>query len=128
MEKVLFYSEDDVKAAEISCLCDELHISFMRLNRGDLGSMVVSLVSPAIGAIKSKKTTVPALYAQPEIMIMSGFEDKKLDVYLAAYKSKGIEAVELKAVLTPYNCMWSVYELTQELEKENASVKKSMLQ
>jgi len=123
VEKVLLYSEDEMKAATIRRLCDELHISFMRLNRSDLGSMVISLVSPAIDPIKSKKTSVPALYAQPEIMIMSGFEDKKLDVYLAAYRSKAIEPVELKAVLTPYNCMWSVYELTQELEKENAAVK-----
>ena len=123
MEKVLFYSDNEMKAEAIKSLCNELHVSFMRLKRGDLGSMVISLVSPSIDPIRSKKTSVPALYIQPEIMIMSGFEDKKLDVYLAAYRSRGIEPVDLKAVLTPYNCMWSVYELTQELEKENAAVK-----
>ena len=127
MEKVLLYSEDEMKAAAIRRLCDELHISFMRLNRSDLGSMVISLVSPAIDPIRSKKTSVPALYAQPEIMIMSGFEDKKLDMYLAAYKNREVEPVRLKAVLTPYNSMWSVYELTQELEKEDAAVRRRPL-
>ncbi len=127
MEKVLLYSEDEMKAAAISGLCNELHISFRRLKRSDLGSMVVSLVSPAIDPIRSKKTSVPAIYAQPEIMIMSGFEDGKLDMYLAAYKNREIEPVRLKAVLTPYNCMWSVYELTQELEKEDAAVRRKSM-
>ena len=58
---------------------------------------------------------------------MSGFEDGKLDMYLAAYKNREIEPVRLKAVLTPYNCMWSVYELTQELEKEDAAVRRKPL-
>ncbi len=54
-----------------------------------------------------------------EMMVFSGIDSDELDVFLEDYRLAGIEAVALKAVLTPANVTWTPEELYRELLKEH---------
>ncbi len=64
----------------------------------------------------------PAGYRQPEIMVFSGISSEGLDMFLGAWRMAGIAPVPLKAILTPYNYTWTVYQLTQELVREHTAM------
>ncbi len=64
----------------------------------------------------SKKA--PALYNLPEFMIFNGFADEELDEFLHAYRAAGIPKIQLKAVVTPFNIGWTLYELIEHLKEE----------
>lgn len=114
MEQLLYYIGNSEKEKALLKLCGGLKIAARKITARELGVSVGELVS---GKASNKKT-IPALYVQPELMIFSGFNDKRLDTFLTSYKTAGIEAIDLKAIVTPFNISWSIYEITQELKKE----------
>ena len=68
-----------------------------------------------------------------EMMVFCGMKPDLLDRFLAEYHSREIPPVGLKAVLTPYNALWTPGRLCAELRKEQQSVehrlqKKQMVQ
>lgn len=64
----------------------------------------------------------PKEYRQPELMIFSGVSSEALDLFLGAWRMAGITPIFLKAILTPYNYTWTVYQLTQELIREHTAM------
>lgn len=74
------------------------------------------------GEATSRENGVPADYKQPEVMVFSGITDTQLDMFLHGYKMGGISPIYLKAILTPYNYTWSLYQLTQELIREHTAM------
>ena len=67
--------------------------------------------------------SIPQLYTMPELIIFSGFDENSLNEFLKAYKAKGIEKVQLKAVITPYNLNWTLYDLIEHLKEEAMGVR-----
>ena len=61
----------------------------------------------------------PALYNMPELMIFNGFDSQTLDGFLNMYKMTGLPKIPLKAVVTPYNIKWTLYELIEHLKEES---------
>lgn len=143
---VLYYTEDKGKAQQIEMLCGQLSFKTKRLRGSDAGTPVGKLagmsmksekISPAGMSIKAEKAgaadekngeapsrgnCVPADYKQPEVMVFSGITDTQLDMFLHGYKMGGISPIYLKAILTPYNYTWSLYQLTQELIREHTAM------
>ena len=74
------------------------------------------------GEATSRENGVPADYKQPEVMVFSGITDTQLDMFLHGYKMGGISPIYLKAIWTPYNYTWSLYQLTQELIREHTAM------
>jgi hypothetical protein len=70
----------------------------------------------------AKHKQVPMLYGLPELMFFYGIEDEALERFLDAYNEAGIEKIRLKAVVTPTNLNWTLYELAEELDKESALI------
>lgn len=70
----------------------------------------------------SQVTLSDILKNQPEVMIFSALSEEKLDDFLAAYKTMGIESIGLKAIVTKYNENWTLDELIKELIKERAEI------
>ena len=54
----------------------------------------------------------------PELILFFGIPDKLLDTFLAEYKKTDLERIRLKAIVTPTNLGWTVYQLTEHLNKE----------
>ena len=120
MEQVLLYTLDKDKAHRIETLCSSLGIGFRRLTLGDLRFSVASVVSGdyklPLGA-----APLPALYVQPELMLFSGLKDRTLDSFLKKYRQEKIPPIPLKAVVTPFNCSWTLVQLTAQLQREHAN-------
>ncbi len=120
MEKIGLYCKDSLKQKQIEEIATLLKIKVFAITPQDLSKSVGSLAG--ISKTPGKKVTVPVFYNMPEILLFSGINDKKLDTFLASYKMKNIEPISLKAVVTMYNCNWSLFELIEELKKEHANM------
>lgn len=143
---VLYYTEDKGKAQQIEMLCGQLSFKTKRLRGSDAGTPVGKLAGMSVkaetsspagmsinaekagaaaeknGEAPSRENGVPADYKQPEVMVFSGITDTQLDMFLHGYKMGGISPIYLKAILTPYNYTWSLYQLTQELIREHTAM------
>lgn len=118
MERILFYTTSKEKAGQVKALCEKLKIDFRRLTPGDIQQSVSAVVSGDYKLPLGKSAPLPALYVQPELMLFSGLKDKTLDRFLAEYRQAGIAPTDLKAVVTPFNCTWTLYQLTEQLLRE----------
>ena len=120
MEQILFYTTDGGKAKQVEDLCLSLGLAFRRLTVGDIRYAVASVVSGDYKLPLGGPASVPLSYVQPELLLFSGLKDKTLDRFLKRFRAEGIAPVPLKAVVTPFNCTWTLYELTQQLQRERA--------
>ena len=85
-------------------------IGYRELNR--------TLTGLSLGRVLTGNVKIPALYQMPEILVFIGVEDKKTDRFLDEYKESKAEPIALKAVATPHNIGWTVYELIEHLKEE----------
>lgn len=119
MEKIGLYCKDAGKKKQIQELASLLKIKVYDITPQDLSKSVGNL--SGISKTQCKKVSVPIFYNMPEVLLFSGIADKRLDTFLASYKMKNIEPISLKAVVTMYNCSWSLFDLIEELKKEHAN-------
>ena len=61
-----------------------------------------------------------------EVMLMQNIRNKRLDKLLAAWKEAGLAPVIYKAVVTPFNTLWTLKKLCQTMEKEHGAVVKEI--
>lgn len=54
-----------------------------------------------------------------EMMVIAGMTSRRIDMLLAGLRKSGVGRVNLKAVLTPSNCLWDSVKLYGELEEEH---------
>ena len=112
---ILMYITDENKRRQIETLCTKLSIKTKQLKPADLNKTIGNLAGIR-GISGQKNVKVPFGYTLPEIIIFSGIIDNKLDKFLEQYRNEGIDIVELKAIVTPTNITWTLYELVQELK------------
>lgn len=118
----------DGKSLLIENLCVSLGIHYIRLMECDryrtikeITLNIESGVMPLNGDLAIDNAQ-KAGAANPEILLFSNLTENKLDEFLSAYKTMGIEPVSLKAVVTPTNVTWTIEELAEELIKERAAM------
>ncbi len=121
MEQVLVYTRDKEKAGTIEALCSSLSIGFRRLTFGDLRFSVASVISGDYKLPLGAAPPLSALYVQPELMLFNGLKDRTLNAFLKEYRQENIAPIPLKAVVTPFNCSWTLLELTAQLQREHAN-------
>ena len=56
---------------------------------------------------------------QDEMMVLSGFDDKQVDVLLQIFQKANIPFIPLKAIVTEQNAGWSFYHLYEEIGEEH---------
>ena len=117
MDQILIYTKNNEKRTQIAELCSMMELSLYIITPQELGCPVALLGEKKKKQLKSS-VQVPALYYQPDLILFNGLSDEALDNFLAFYRLKGIEPTALKAVVTPVNYSWPVFELTKELQKE----------
>lgn len=59
-----------------------------------------------------------------EMMVLKDFTEQQLDGFLQFIRTSGLNRVELKAVLTPYNQHWNSLQLFQELTREREAMRR----
>lgn len=123
---VLYFIADSRKEKQITKLCRKLGIRLKGLKPEDSNTEIGALAgitrTDAGSAPVRSHASAPVGYVLPELLIFSGLSDESLDVFLAEYKKAGIEPVGLKAIVTPHNLTWTVYELTAELVRERTAM------
>lgn len=127
METLYIHTNNKEKLSAIEKLCESLKITVKEIRNSDLNRTVLDIVAsvPIMfnnmtninGGTVSK---VPPLFLMPEVILFNGFNDESLQGFLAAYRKAGIEKVALKAVVTPYNITWTLYDLIEHLKEESA--------
>ena len=120
---VLFYTDNLKKEKQIKELCRSLGLVTRAIKKQDIKKPVGSIcaqggIKGSSLLIKEEKAKAPDKYNLPELIIFSGLSDEGVYKFLEEYKKSEIEPVGLKAVVTPTNISWSLYELVCELEKE----------
>lgn len=110
------------KSMLIEGLCQSLEITYIRLTEADRLRTVKEITGNIENGIMPLFTGAEKKNNGPEILIFSNLTEMKLDEFLDAYKTMGIEPVALKAVVTKTNENWTVDELTAELIKERAAM------
>ena len=95
---LLSYVKDREKEEQLQKLCKRLNIANIRIGQKDMEKEM------------------------PELLVFSGIPEGMLDLILAEYRKEKIEPVALKAMVTPHNISWTVYELSSELAKEHAAM------
>jgi len=133
MKTIFAHIIDTDKLNSIKDLCAKLNINIELVGNNELGRTVLDIISEddtklskgiksANGVIISNDNTaslnIPLMYNMPEVMIFKGFDEQKLKYFLNEYRQAGIEKVELKAVITPYNVAWTLYFLIEHLKEE----------
>lgn len=58
-----------------------------------------------------------------EMLVMKDFSSSQMDAFLQFFHQNNLEAVKLKAVLTPVTAHWNSLALYKELKKEHQAVK-----
>ncbi|MBR4144018.1 MAG: DUF3783 domain-containing protein [Lachnospiraceae bacterium] len=127
MEVLYIHTENIEKRSAINKLCENLVIKVKEIGYSDLYRTVLDIVA-SVPIMFNNKTNinggtvskVPPLFLMPEVILFNGFNDESLQGFLASYRAAGIEKVALKAVVTPYNITWTLYDLIEHLKEESA--------
>lgn len=115
---IMFFTKEVNKSEQIVNLCKKMNIHTRKIKPSDINMETGSLAGIKAGRARRTKDKAPSGYDMPEIMIFSGISSETLDVFLEQYKKADISPIALKAVLTPHNISWSLYELITELQRE----------
>ena len=121
---ILYYVQDEKKKIQMEVLGMSMSISTRQLKPSDLNTQVGVLVGlKNITPLDlSQVEKAPAIFCMPEVIIFSGLPDKKLDEFLFSYKKVGLTPTKLKAVATPKNVSWTLYQLIRELSAERVQI------
>ncbi len=123
---ILMHVSSEAKALAVEKVASELGETIQKVSSEDLPRSILSIFTGKFeGGPKEKeaaKAKIPVLYAMPEVLVFVAFSMEKLDDFLSLYRKTGEEPVKLKAVTTPTNIQWTLYDLIEELKKEHASM------
>lgn len=119
---VLLFHVEKSKQKQIAELCRQLAFTPVIVPKRQYGESLGALAR--IDGISKTGKPYEGEELSREMMVFSGIGSEALDLFLAKYREKGIEPVDLKAVLTPNNIFWDVLTLFEELEKEHQAFHK----
>ncbi len=124
---VLLYQLSEVQKARLTRVCLLMKIRRIIVEPNQYGK--------SIGQLLGKETILPSLeeYAratkgqetidQP-MLVMQGFDNANLDVFLKGLRNSAVPPIALKAIVTPANISWTSLQLYRELQKEHLAFQK----
>ncbi len=115
MKKIYLYTTDKEKQTAIKKICFAQGIEMKNLSGTDTNRTIAMICRMQMKNSGGHRQA-PPMYVLPEIMLFYGIDDPSLD----AYKETGLKPIRKKAIVTPTNLGWTLYELAEELAKESA--------
>ncbi len=117
-EQVFCYNfSDQEKLKAIETVMHKLSVSCKVLPEDSWREKVGFLLG--IGGFKAAEKDGQDFFFSDEVMIFHHIKGKQLDRVLSAMKEAGIPPVRYKAVVTPYNTMWTLRRLCETMKKEH---------
>lgn len=120
VKKVLLFNVGLMKEGQIYNVCKNLNIIPVRVNVEQYSECLGYLAG--IKGIKSNGKVYKGMAFPKEMLVFSGINSEELDIFLQKYNDAGIEKINLKAVLTPFNINWTGEMLYKELLKEHSEM------
>lgn len=116
-ETVLLYNIDSEKNRKLRMLMLRMGMRVRVVDKADYGKPVGLLAGLKDVTIEDPDREVSDF--SEEMMVMRGFTERRLDLFLQSMRREGIERIDYKAILTPVNSRWNSCQLYQELKKEH---------
>ena len=117
---ILLFHTTPSKTKQIEFLCRTLRIRVIKVKSSSYGQTLGYLAG--ITGFSRIPTTYTGPEFPSEMMVFSGLDSDRLDIFLAEYKKASIPPIGLKAILTPHNVNWSAEKLYRELFQEHTSL------
>ena len=57
-----------------------------------------------------------------EVMVLQNIRNKRLDEVLLALKEAGVPHIRFKAVVTPFNTLWTLRRLCETMQREHGAM------
>lgn len=129
-DKIVLFNINIFKKAQIEELCNDLGIGVITASASDgtrsleniVSGINEKILSSKDSSLSNNKLQNGTSAFTDEMMVFCGILPEKLDRFLAAYRKREIQPVELKAVMTPFNTKWTAVKLCDELKKERAQL------
>ena len=125
MKKILLFHMNALRCGEISALCRGLEIEPEPVSPSRYGEPLGKLAGIGMteSAFAPDKIHAAGSGITSEMMVFCGLEQPEVFGFLQAMRQTGIPPVDLKAVVTPFNAMWTAPALFAELSKEHAAMR-----
>lgn len=121
-EKVLLYQFDDAKLQSIREVLRKLQIKSECLPEDAWRQKVGYLLGIRGFAAAGKSDEPEEFVFLHEVLVFFNIKNKRLDQVLAAFREAGIPHIKFKAVVTPFNTLWTLRRLCETMQKEHAAM------
>lgn len=122
MEKLLTFHLDDTNYRKLEQIAHSLKIICEKVLDTSYNQTIEALASGKINPLVAPVTgRVPA----ESLLLMCNLTDKHMDKLLAELRKKNVP-FDYKAILTPTNQKWTVFQLMLEMYREKEAVKNSL--
>lgn len=121
-KKLLLFNIPILKQGQISKLSEALMAEAVAVPKKRYNEFLGSLAG--IPGMEKPGPAYNGPELEGEMMVFFGFDEEELDEFLEKYRDAGIPNVALKALMTPYNMLWTPRKLFEELSEEHKSLKK----
>ena len=121
-EQVLLYQfRDEEKLSAIREALKTLRIKCRVLPEEAYGQKIGYLLG--MKGFQQTKTKDENFTFPHEVMVFQHIRGKRLDEVLGKLKDSGIPSVKFKAVVTPFNTLWTLQRLCETMQREHAAEK-----
>lgn len=121
-EQVLFYQFRDEEKLALACKAlHKLGISTKILSPEAWREKVGYLLG-AKGFQPAKAKVEDNFVFPHEVMVLQNIRNKRLDEVLLALKNAGVPHIRFKAVVTPFNTLWTLRRLCETMQKEHGAL------
>ena len=121
-EQVLFYQfQDDEKLALACKTLHKMGIATKILQPENLREKVGYLLG-AKGFQPAKVKEEDDFVFPHEVMVLQNIRNKRLDEVLLALKEAGVPHIRFKAVVTPFNTLWTLRRLCETMQREHGAM------
>lgn len=117
---LLYHFTDEEKTEKIKTVLRQMKIGVKEIS-DDLISQKVGFLLGLKGFKETARADEMVTFAQ-EVMLMQGITGKRMKEILTNFTAAGIEKIGLKAVVTPYNVLWSLHHLCKTIQKERETL------
>ncbi len=120
-EQVLLYQfRDEKKLSEIRQVLKKLHVKSRVLpeeaHREKIGFLL------GMKGFREAESGAETFAFPHEVMVFHNIRGKRLDEVLGSLKDAGIPSVKFKAVVTPFNTLWTLQRLCETMQREHGAL------
>ncbi|SHK93697.1 protein of unknown function [Selenomonas ruminantium] len=121
-EQVLFYRFQDEDKLAVACKTLHKLGIITKVLPADAWREKVGYLLGAKGFQPAKSKGEDDFVFPHEVMVLQNIRNKRLDEVLMALKDAGVPHIRFKAVVTPFNTLWTLRRLCETMQREHGAL------